>query len=348
MAVTIKDIARKLKVSHTTVSRALRDDPRISKKTKEKVLKIAKEVGYVPNVIARELSLKESRTIGFIYSSVEKNCLEPIIQGVEDIVSKEQYQLLSFNSKEDVGTEYKYLRFLHERRVDGILLWPVTTEEGSNLDYIKFLLHNNIPVVMVDRYFKEIETDYVVSDNFKGAYQAISHLIRLGHKKIGYISGHRFLTSVYDRLEGYKKALEDCGIEFDKRLVKEIDPIPVTSIEQSYEAMKELLRENNITAILAYNEISTVGALKAIREEGIKIPEELAFVGFDEVAIVSQVLIPLTVVTQQTYQIGEIAAEILIEKLRKGKNNKAHVSEIRHVVVKPELIVRESCGVCVA
>jgi len=343
MSITIKDIAKAANVSYSTVSRALKNSPKISAKTKEKIRKIAKELNYIPNAVARELSSQKTTTVGLIYNTgTHKSNLDPIMEGIEGTVFKEGFQLLSFNSRENVKTEYNYLRFLHEKRVEGILIFPVITDEGSNLLYLKSLIRSNIPVVTIDRYFPEFDTDYVVSDNFGGAYEAVTHLIKLGHQKIGYITGQEYLTSVNDRLEGYKKALEAHRIKYQKELVKKVAPKLPSSIEGGYKAAKDLLKEGP-TAIFTYNEIATVGTLKAIREEGLNVPEDLAFVGFDEVAVASHIFMPLTVVVQQTYKIGEIGARMIIERV-KHLRGKKDFSETRHISVKTKLLVRDSCG----
>lgn len=343
MSITIKDIAERVNVSYSTVSRALKNSVKISTGTKEKIWKIAQELNYIPNITARELSSRKTTTVGYIYTSIGKTSLDPMMEGIEDTVTKEGLQLLSFNSRENVEAERDYLRFLHEKRVEGILIFPVVTNEGNNLSYLKFLVESKIPVIMVDRYFPELDTDYVVSDNFRGAYEAVTHLIKLGHRRMGYIMGQEYLTSVCDRLKGYKKALQDYDIDYQEELVKKVIPRPILSIEKSYKATKELLKEEP-TAIFTYNEIATIGALKAIKEKGIDVPKELAFVGFDEVAVVSHIFMPLTVVIQQTYRIGEIGARMLVERVKHLHEKKREFSEVRHVSVKTKLLVGDSCG----
>ncbi|TET94386.1 LacI family transcriptional regulator [Candidatus Aerophobetes bacterium] len=343
MSITIKDVARAANVSYSTVSRALKNSPKISAKTKEKIRRIAKELNYIPNAVARELSSQKTTTVGFIYNiGTHKSNLDPIMEGIEETVAKEGFQLLSFNSRENLKTEHNYLRFLHEKRAEGILIFPVITEEGSNLSYLKSLIKGNIPVVVIDRYFPELDTDYVVSDNFGGAYEATAHLIKLGHRRIGYITGQEYQTSVYDRLEGYKKALEDHRIIYQKELIKKVAPKLPSSIEEGWRATKDLLKERP-TAIFTYNEIATVGALKAIREEGINVPEDLAFIGFDEVAVASHIFMPLTVVVQQAYKIGEMGARMIIERV-KHLHQKKDCLETRHISVRTKLLVRDSCG----
>ena len=343
MSITIKDIAKGANVSYSTVSRALKNSPKISAKTTEKIRRIAKELNYIPNAVARELSSQKTTTVGFIYNiGTHKSNLDPIMEGIEETVAKERFQLLSFNSRENVKAEYNYLRFLHEKRVEGILVFPVITDEGSNLSYLKSLIRSNIPVVVIDRYFPEFDTDYVVSDNFGGAYEAVTHLIKLGHRRIGYITGRQYLTSVHDRLGGYKKALKGHGIMYQKELVKKVAPKLPSSIEEGYKATKDLLKERP-TAIFAYNEIATVGALKAIREEELNIPEDLAFIGFDEVAVASHIFMPLTVVAQQVYKIGQIGARMIIERVKRLHEKKDFL-ETRHISVKTKLLIRDSCG----
>ena len=343
MSITIKDVARAANVSYSTVSRALKNSPKISAKTIEKIQRIAKELNYIPNAVARELSSQKTTTVGFIYNTgTHKSNLDPIMEGTEETVAKEGFQLLSFNSRENVKAEYNYLRFLHEKRVEGILIFPVITDEGSNLSYLKSLIRSNIPVVVIDRYFPEFDIDYVVSDNFGGAYEATAHLIKLGHRRIGYVTGQEYLTSVKDRLEGYKKALKDHGIMYQKELAKKVVRKLPSSIEEGYKATKDLLKERP-TAIFTYNEIATVGALKAIREEELNVPEDLAFIGFDEVAIASHIFMPLTTVVQQAYKIGEMGARMIIERVKHLREKKDFL-ETRHISVKTKLLIRDSCG----
>ena len=222
--------------------------------------------------------------------------------------------------------------------VDGIIISP--TENGdSNISYLRELKERRrIPVVFINRCREDIGKDFVIVDNMLGAYEAVSYLIKLGHKNIAYLSGPTRISTLQKRFTGYKKALEEHGLKYDERLIMEL---PDVKMESGYQFMKELLEESHpFTALFTVNDVVAIGASKAIREAGLRIPEDVSVVGFDDIKLVSYLEVPLTTVNQQQHTMGSDAANILIDRIEKKITD-----EPQQIVLKPQLIIRKSCAV---
>lgn len=330
MPVTIKDIAKLAGVSTTTVSKIINGkDNDISSATIERVSEIIGELHYSPNTIARSMVTKKTKTIGLIIPDVRNPFFTDLTRGAEDVANERGYSIFFCNTDDDLSKEIKYINNLIEKQVDGIALAGAAVRDKALEEKVNI----RIPIVSLDRnvYFKGIEGKIEV-DNFSGAYDAVSYLIKLGHEKILFLSGQLNIKLSTDRLEGYKKALTDNHINYDESLVV----VGRYSSDFGYEAIKKMTINRGITAIFCGNDLIAIGAIKALKERNIRIPGEVSVVGFDDIYISSLVTPTLTTVKQPSYEIGYLAMEKLINILdgKENINNK--------VEIKLELMVRES------
>ena len=332
MGITINKIAQIAGVSKRTVTRALNGQSEISPATKQRILTIAKQLRYRPNALARALALKETKTLGLIVSDNSDPFFAQLARGVEDIAHDNGYSVIFCNTDEDYENELRAVHTLMEKRVDGILL--TATQVGS--EDILELINEKIPFVLTNRHVAEIATDYVIVDNRRGAYEAVSHLINLGHNRIAHISGPGQISTVKERLEGYRNALTEHDIEFDGSLVGVSD----LHMERGFKVTKYFLRlEKRPTAIFGYSDLLAIGALRAVKEVGLKVPDDIALVGYDDIDFAPFLEVPLTTVAQPSYEIGKRSTEILISKLQGNGDKKP-----QQILLKPKLIVRKSCG----
>lgn len=328
MAVTIKDIALKANVSTATVSRALYNTGYVNEETRRRIIEIAEELGYERHKETREVKVRSS-LIGVIVSDITNPFFTQIVRGIEDVLSPAGYSLLLCNADEDVEKEKSYLKVLQSKKVDGVILAPAGGDDGS----IRGLTDKGIPIVLIDRLINNLELDGVIIDNLNGAYEGVSHLIYEGYKRIGMITGPSGIMTSIERFEGYKKAIIDAGLEFDENLVENGG----YTQEGGYRAAKRLIERAHPDALFVANNVMTTGALLAIKELDIKIPEEIGIVGFDDMEWAPLVDPPLTTISQPIYTIGSTAAQLLLRRLSRASKMRKEV-----VVLKPRLIVRES------
>ncbi len=332
MTTAMKDVAREAGVSINTVSRALNGKPDVNEDTKKRILEIADRLNYVPNFLAKGLVTKKTKTIGVIVSDNANPFFARIIKGIEDYARSRGYSIILCNTDERYEREEEVVRLFREKRVDGLLITPIPSPK-KRTDILE-LKELGVPFVLLNRHIEQTMTDYVINDNVYGAYLAVSHLVKLGHKRIGHISGPSQISSVRGRLEGYKKALFKNNIEFDNSLVKESN----LKMEDGYRLMKEFLElENRPTAVFAYSDLLAIGVLKALKEAKLKVPKDIALVGYDDIEFSSLLEIPLTTVHQPRYRIGEEGAKILINRIEKKDSE-----GFQQIVLKPELVIRES------
>jgi len=332
LSTTMKDIAREAGVSINTVSRALNGKPDVNEDTKKRILEIADRLNYVPNFLAKGLVTKNTRTIGVIVSDNANPFFARMIKGIEDYARSRGYNIILCNTDERYEKEEEAVRLLREKRVDGLLI-TLTPAQKERTDILE-LKRTGVPFVLLNRHMDDIMTDYVINDNVYGAYLAVSHLAKLGHKRIGYISGPSQISSVRERLEGYRKALFENNIEFDNSLVKGSN----LKMEGGYRLMKEFLElENRPTAVFTYSDFLAIGALKALKEAKLQVPKDIALVGYDDIEFSSLLEVPLTTVHQPRYRIGEEGAKILINRIE-GKDSEG----LHQIILKPELVIRES------
>ncbi len=331
---TIYDVAKKAGVSAMTVSRVINGKKDVKPETRERVLKAIEELGYVPNSLARSFVLQKTRTIGLVITDITNPFFTTLARGVEDTAMKSQFSVIFCNTDEDPDKEVLYLELLARKRVDGVILASASGRRGP----LKSILLRNIPIVLIDREVDGLEDlDIVKGDSVYGAYLLTKHLLDLGHRRIGIIVGSKNISTAEDRVEGYKRALIEAGVTIDEELIR----FARYSREDGYKVTKDLLSlDNPPTAIFGGNNFIAVGAMMAIRDSGLNVPEDIALVSFDDIESLSQVYPFFTVVTQPAYSMGVIAAELLIRRIE----DKDRVRERRKVILQPELIIRKSAG----
>ena len=330
---TIKELAKITGLSVSTLSRVINDHPDVASKTRRKVKKIIEEFDYTPNLLARELRLQTTRTIGVAVSDISNPFFARVIKGIENAARQRGYNIILCESteKDRLKVEKESIEILLKKRVAGLLLTPVHEE------VIDILVKKGreIPFVLMSRHFIKTPANYVVSDDILGSYLATEHLIEKGHRKILYLNGFSRLSDARDRLAGHKKALLEKGIPFDESLVK---AVPGINMEEAYDSVKRILSKKvNFTAIFCFCDYLAMGAMRAIHQAGLRIPDDIAIVGYDDVEVATILEPPLTTVYTPKYQLGRKAVEILLDHLL-GKKRKI----FRQVVVRPKLIVRKS------
>ncbi|MFQ6057978.1 MAG: LacI family DNA-binding transcriptional regulator [Anaerolineae bacterium] len=329
--VTVKDVAKLAGVSTATVSRVLNNHPHIADETRSRVLWAMEQLGYQPSRVARRLRMKSTQILGLIISDIANPFFTSVVRGIEDVAYANQYSLLLCNSDEDPARESLYVDVLQAERVAGIIISPADENSTS----CEPLLKNGVPIVAMDRRLRQFDVDTVLVDNVKGAYQATSHLIRLGHRRIGLIGGPPRITTGRERREGYEKALSEHGLEVDQSLIK----IGDFKQDSGYQRACELLEmDDPPTAIFTANNLMTLGALNAIHEKGLNIPRDVAIVGFDDMPWAPSLDPPLTAVAQPTYELGCTAADLLLQRIADKDR------EIVEMKLEPTLIIRDSCG----
>lgn len=329
---TIYDVARKAGVSPATVSRALSGARGVSEVTRRRVLAVAEELRYSPNYIARSLKKRQTNTIALIVSDVTNPFFTTLARGVEDKSSEHGFNTIFCNTDEDPRTEGAYIELMLRRRVDGLLI--SSCSDGQALE---ILARRNVPVVLVDRRVRNSRWDYVVGDSEYGAYFLTKHLVEVHRKtRIAIISGPLVLSTSRERVEGYRRALQEVGVSISERYVC----IGAYKEDFGYQAMRGLFASNlPIEAVFAGNNVIAVGVVRAARDLGVRIPEDLALVTFDDFDLASALFPFLTAAKQPAYTMGTLAVEMLLQRVR-GED----IRERREVILRPEIIIRKSCG----
>ncbi|WP_457552968.1 LacI family DNA-binding transcriptional regulator [Desulfobacula sp.] len=335
--ITIKDIARQLKVSTTTVSNALNDKPGVGKLVRGKIVQMAKDMGYQPNYFAKGLVSKQSLAIGLIVSSIADPFYPELALAVQEKANELGYTMMLFNTNHKVENETRIIEMLKSRGADGIIL-STTLQDDPNIDLLNEV---ELPYVLVNRVIlnpkKDSRIDSVSLDNYGGSHKAARHLCRLGHTKIGIIAGDMQASTAILRTQGAQDALDEFGIIVKPELFVECG----YSKTIAYKAAQRMLaRKNRPTALLIQGDNMALGVREAAFEIGLKIPEDLAIIGFDDISISSLAGIELTTVSQNQYNMGMTGAELLINKI-KGQNQFGVSNKI---VMEAELIIRNTCG----
>jgi DNA-binding LacI/PurR family transcriptional regulator len=326
-AVSIKDIARLVGVSHSTVSRALRASPVVNAETAGRIRKIAQQQGYRASLIGRSLVMRRSMTVGCVATDIADPFVGEVVNGIEEVANQHGYAVFLANSHADPQKELDVVRTFHERRVDGVI---VPASRVGSL-YLRHLADLRIPIVLVNNQHPGSFTHSVSIDNVSAARSITRHLLKLGHRRIAYI-GNRFGSQTEtDRLSGYRTELRRAKLPLRPELIMHADATP----EGGRAAMKHLLARTFPTAVFCYDDLTALGGLAAARSAGFSVPEELSVVGFDDLFIASYTAPPLTTVRQPMKEMGRRAAEILLALLR-GEVAK------KNVTFSGELVVRES------
>ncbi|MBX3240932.1 MAG: LacI family DNA-binding transcriptional regulator [Chitinophagaceae bacterium] len=310
MQPTIKDIARRLGISVSTVSRALRGSSEINSDTRKLVLDLAKELNYSPNPIALSLKEKKSKVIGVIVPEIANYFCSAVIAGIEDIANSKGYHVMIFQSHESYERELINIHLLTARRVDGLLI--SVSNETKKGDHLKEVINGGIPVVMFDRICEEVDTPRVVTDDVDGAYQAASHLIKQGYKRIAHITMAPHLSVTRNRMRGYMQALKKHHIPYQKKWVVHCN----FDYENMKQAVLKLLKTKpKPDSILVSGERIALSCFEVLKEMKLRIPEDIALAGFFDNPVSRFMNPPLTAVRQPTFDIGQSAASVLIKMI---------------------------------
>lgn len=332
-ATTIKDIAKALGVSISTVSRALQDKPEISEETKELVRKMAKEMKYRPNSMAVALKTQKTFSIGVVVPQIVSAFYASVVKGIEQVANNLGYQVFVSSSNENMEKEQKNVFGFIDHRVDGMIV--SLSKATDSFDHIHYIEDQNLPLVLFDRTSKEINVPKVVANDADAAYMAISHLIDKGAKRIAFVTGPEHMLIGRNRFRGYKAALANYDIPFDETLVVRCN---LTVEDAKAEALKLLDMPTPPDAIFGINDEVAIGALFAIKEKEIKIPEDIMVVGFSNSNRSRYMEPSLTTLDQNPVKIGTLAAKLLFEQI----NGKASLGENKEIIVPSTLMVRAS------
>jgi LacI family transcriptional regulator len=326
---TMSDVAERADVSKATVSHVLNNTRFVEEATRQRVLQAIVELGYRPSAAARSLTTNRTQTIGVIVSDVSNQFFAEVLRGIEDIVRPRNYSIIFCNTSEILKRESNYLDLLLRQRVDGI----IAAATSQRWDVLSEAEIQHTPVVFVDRTFEGLEGPYVGVDNAGGAFQGTKFLIECGHRKIGILAGFQRLSSMRERLAGFSQVLQ----EYDITLPEDWVIYSKLSIEGGQKAMKQLLSlPERPTAVFINNNLLSLGALLAIKENGLHCPEDIAIVGFDDHPWAAVSDPPLTVIRQPALEVGRTAAGLLLKLIEYEKPLEARV------ILGCELILRES------
>ncbi len=334
--ITIKDIAKALGLSTSTVSRALRGSHEISADTKKLVVEYAEQFNYRPNPIALSLKERRSRSIGVVVCEIANNYFSQAINGIESVAYNRGYHVIISQSHESYEREIVNVEHLASRSVDGLLV--SLSAETDKIDHFKNLHDKGFPIVFFDRITDEIETHKVVADNYQGAYNATQHLIDAGYRKIAHLSSAAHLSISIERMNGYKAALADNKISFNESYIKNCNHGGMIYKELE-DAVRSLINsKDKPTAIFSAGDKLTVSCLLALNKFKVKVPDDIALVGFSNSPLVELMNPSLTVVKQPAFEMGQKAIELLINLIE----SKRPVTEFEKVVLQTEIFERNS------
>lgn len=335
MRVSIKDIAKAAGVSHSTVSRALSNSPLVKAETKARIQRLAQEMGYTPDAIARSLVTQKTRTVGVVVTTITDPFVAEVVQGIEDTAQENDYSVILASSASEPERELAAVEMLRAKRVDSLI---VTSSRVGAL-YLEHLERLSVPVVLVNNHNRQSGryTFSVSVDNQHGGYLAAAHLIGRGHRRIGYVSGPADHSDDAERLAGCCQALDEAGIAFDPALV-----VPGNGrLDGGERALRTLAGLSELpTAVFCYNDMTAIGLISAAWKVGISVPEHLAVVGFDDVPLAAHTYPPLTTIAQPQRDMGRQAMDMALALMTAGDSS----TPFSDVEVKGELVVRESSG----
>jgi len=310
--ISIKDIAKQLKVSASTVSRALNDHPEINVKTKKKVMAYARKVGYRPNILALSLKSKRTYTIGLIIPEITHHFFSSVISGVEEMAYGNGYRVMICQTSENKSREEINIQALLDHRVDGVLV--SVSKDTYDVNHFSRAFENNIPVVFYDRISDDMVTDRVITDDYEGSRSAVKHLIERGSHNILHLAAPKHLLVGKERHRGYVKALEEHNISYTEKLVLLCDTS--REVNKSRDHILKLIR-NGVNGIFAVNDFTAIAVMQLLQAEGYKIPADVAIAGFGDDPIATIVNPALTTVEQKGYAMGKESVKLLIERIEK-------------------------------
>lgn len=339
MAITMKEVAERCGVSIATVSLALSGSERIPEDTRERILKIVEEMGYRRHALASALAKNSTKLLAAVVPQLRHIFEDPYfgeaMSGIYDAAQELGYKILLEVASPQFMGQKSYLHLFQEKRIDGMLYIGSTAQDTYLADFLQY----KFPFVQVGSYLPDYPLHYVTGDNVQGGYLATRHLISLGHKNIGMITGHFGVISARDRHEGYKKALTESGIEYDENLVVFADFREHTG----YTAMQSLLKQGP-TAVFCGNDLMAIGAIRAVKKAGLHVPYDVAIMGMDNIRLGEMISPALSTVKYDVYTIAQRAAQRLIEIVEALQNNEPEPVKPVAELVPVELMIRDSCG----
>lgn len=333
-SVTIRDVARQAKVHPGTVSRALNEETRalVNPETAERVLRAADELGYRPNRIARGLKTSRSYTIGVVIPDITNPLFPPIVRGIEDRLDEAGYTLLMVNTDNDPERERVYLEAMRGRQVDGF----ISATARLDRELIVELAAAGPPVVLVNRSLEDGSVPAVTVDDRRGIALAVEHVAELGHARIGHVAGPQHLSTGHRRYQGFLEAMRSAGLDAPP---EQVSFGSYFTEEEGARACAQLLdAAPGITAIVAGNDLLAIGCYDVIEERGLRCPDDVSIVGFNDMPFIDKLRPPLTSVRIPQREIGKVAAELILEQLTDGH------SEASEIMLAPTLVVRGSTG----
>ena len=335
-SVTLSDIAKELDIDISTVSKALKNHPKISGETKARVKEAARKLNYFPNSIATALVKGQSNLIGVMVPHTDETFFASAIRGIDEVARVKGYRIIIFQSYDNVEDEASSIETMFRTKVDGIIASHAI--KTSDFTHYQAVLDRGIPLVLFDRYTDEIDSDVVAVDDFKGAYKAVTHLIEQGCTSIAHISGFQSVHIFKERVRGYQKALADHGITYNEDLVFESD----LSIENGRKITEQLISKGTLPeAIFCSSDRTALGAVQVLREHGIKIPEQVAIAGFSNEEFTSYITPSISSVEQHSREIGKIAAQHILTQIADSASETVKKLS-QKTILPPELIIRES------
>lgn len=331
--VTIHDIAKKLNVTASTVSRALNNNPRISESTRKTVLKTAKQLNYQPNNIAAALRHGKSHVIGVVVPTADRSFFASVVRGIEEIANKIGYKVIICQSYDNYEKEVQTIDALFSARVDGII--ASVGKNTEDFTHFKRAQEKGIPLVLFDRTTPELDVSQVMIDDYVGAYKMVQHLIQQGCRRIAHFTSPKKVSIFKERLRGYKDALKDHDIAFDPELVIDSN-LQLTDGRDSMEKLLALKEPPD--AVFSSSDYGAMGAMQVLKERGIQIPDQVALAGFSNEPFTSFTDPTLTTVDQLSITMGKVTAELFFEQLNSGVKDFIP----QKVILKPEIIFRKS------
>ncbi len=332
MSPTIRDVARQAGVAPITVSRVINNSGYVSQETRARVEAAIAALRYVPNTLARSLRFKKTRVLALIVTDITNPFWTTVARGVEDVANAHGFSLILCNTDEDEAKQDAYLQVLLQKRVDGFILVPAR----SVADPVLTIRAQNVPVVVLDRQIPGVAVDVVRSDSEGGAYRLVTYLLALGHRHIATLSGPPTISTAVDRVAGYRRALAEAGLPPEAAMVF----YGAYDIESGYQnALRALKSTPRPTALFAANNFIAIGALRALEEAGLRVPDDIALVCFDDVPLWLQITPFFTMASQRAYVMGQRATELLLERLA-GPD----MVEPREIVLPVDIVIRKSSG----
>ncbi|WP_093920785.1 LacI family DNA-binding transcriptional regulator [Sunxiuqinia elliptica] len=332
--VSIKEMAERLGVSPSTISRALQNHPSIGKKRTAEVHKLAKKLGYYPNSVASNLRRNRTNLIGVIIPRIDRYFQSSAIAGIEEVASKAGYYVIIFQSNNSYEREKENARMLLSSQADGVI--ACLAMETDNYDHLAVFKDNNVPLVFFDRVCDEIETHKVIIDDFGAAMKATEHLISIGCKRIAHIAGNQKVAIFRDRLRGYQEALRKHQLEQSEKLIYYTEDLSRMEGEQAVAHFLE--SDAALDGIFCSNDTSAISAIQTITKQGKKVPEDIAVVGFSNTPTSLIVSPALTTIDDHAFEMGQAAARLLIRQIDEKQETVASET----ITIRNDLVVRES------